>query len=534
MARRLEMWLSGSVLALGLLYWLAWCLVAPVTNGDSQVYNLARLWVIDRDGLFFNRSYTWTPQLIMPWSFDAVHYPFVRLGYGYALPSFLCLLGIMAILFTWARERGDAADGLRACVGLLAMPMVVMQATTTKNDLVVAFCLVCWIEALRRHAGRPTRGTVLLAALALTFVAGSKLTGLLYAGAAVAVSLWFLRRRPSDVAWFMGGGAVMFALIGSLEIYVNNLLQFGDWRGDPLLYQYNSNRDGWRGFLANELRYAASVFDLQLLPPDLLHRIALLKFRVCQRLLEALHLQGLGFMSLPWRPTNDSSLLRLMAARDGTESRSTYGIIGALLITAGPVVVAARRRLDFPAALFLAGVAAHVLLALRLGWDPANLRYFVAAACLAWAGMSLLVISARHRGVALGFTVLVAACAVLVPFSVTRSPAQLAVAFHDRDALLPDFTRQMIARAKTWKRDGELPVILTARRLPVFHLYDQLAPNLISIPNLSEEDLVRVDDVYHRGTYRIVAMKVKLDLPGVVCEEALEAYETRICVWRRG
>jgi hypothetical protein len=27
-----------------------------------------------------------------------------------------------------------------------------------------------------------------------------------------------------------------------------------------------------------------------------------------------------------------------------------------------------------------------------------------------------------------------------------------------------------------------------------------------------------VDDVYHRGMYRIVAMKAKLDLPGVVCE----------------
>lgn len=527
------MWLSGSVLALGLLYWLAWCLVAPVTNGDSQIYNLARLWVIDGDGLFFNRSYTWSPQLVMPWSFDAVHYPFVHLGYGYALPSFLCLLGIMMILFTWARERGSAADGLRACLGLLAMPMVVVQATTTKNDLVLAFCLVCWIEALRRHAARPTRATVLLAAVALTFAAGSKLTGLLYAGVAIAVSLWFLRRRLSDVAWFIGGLTVMFVLMGSLEIYVNNLLQFGDWRGDPLLYQYNSNRDGWRGFFANELRYAAIVLDLQLLPPDLLRRVALLKFDACRHLLEALHLQGLGVMSSPWQRLSENSLLRLMTTRAGTELGSTYGIIGALLVTVGPVVVVARRRFDFPAALFLGGAAAHVLLALRLGWHPANLRYFVASACLAWAGMSLLVVSIRRRGASLGITVLVAACAVLVPFSFTRTPAELAVAFRDRDALLPGFTRQMIARAKAWKRDGELPVILTAWGAPVFHLYDQLAPNLISMPNLSEEDLVKVDEVYRRGEYRIVAIGTRLNLPGVVCEEALPPYGAQICVWRR-
>ncbi len=49
------------------------------------------------------------------------------------------------------------------------------------------------------------------------------------------------------------------------------------------------------------------------------------------------------------------------------EPRSTFGIIGAMLVPAAPAIVAARRRLDFPAALFIGGVAAHVLLALRLG-----------------------------------------------------------------------------------------------------------------------------------------------------------------------
>ena len=38
-----------------------------------------------------------------------------------------------------------------------------------------------------------------------------------------------------------------------------------------------------------------------------------------------------------------------------------------MLVPAAPAIVAARRRLDFPAALFIGGVAAHVLLALRLG-----------------------------------------------------------------------------------------------------------------------------------------------------------------------
>ena len=135
MVRRLDLWLSTCVLALLVPYWLVWSWVGPVTNGDAQVYNLARLWLVDADGLFFNRSYTAITQIVMPWSFDAVHYPFLHLRLGYALPSFVCLLGMMLLVYAWVRERGGAAaDGWRACLGFMAMPMAVMQATTTRRS----------------------------------------------------------------------------------------------------------------------------------------------------------------------------------------------------------------------------------------------------------------------------------------------------------------------------------------------------------------------------------------------------------------
>ena len=87
--RRLEFWLSVGTLALLLPYWFAWSVVGPVTNGDSQVYNLARLWVVNSDRFFFNQSYASKTQLILPWSFDAVHYPFLFLRYGAELPVVL-------------------------------------------------------------------------------------------------------------------------------------------------------------------------------------------------------------------------------------------------------------------------------------------------------------------------------------------------------------------------------------------------------------------------------------------------------------
>jgi hypothetical protein len=293
--------------------------------------------------------------------------------------------------------------------------------------------------------------------------------------------------------------------------------------------------------VANELRYGASLFDLQLLPPGLLHRFALMKFEVCQYLLRAFRLQDLGLMSLPWRPLNDNDLRRLMTTSVVNDARSTYGLVGALLMTVAPVAFFVRRRFDFPAALFLGGVIVQALIAFTLGWHIGNHRYLVAAPCLSWAGASLLIVSRRVPWVCLGVTVLVAICAVLAPFIVVRSPEKLALAFRDRDVLLPDFTRGMMSRARAWKESGELPVVLTADhalrpragQVPIYHLYEQLAPELISIPNVTDEDMINLDGVYRRGTYLVVAIGAKLKLSNITCEEGPLPYGTRICIWRR-
>jgi hypothetical protein len=129
-------------------------------------------------------------------------------------------------------------------------------------------------------------------------------------------------------------------------------------------------------------------------------------------------------------------------------------------MTVAPVAFFVRRRFDFPAALFLGGVIVQALIAFTLGWHIGNHRYLVAAPCLSWAGASLLIVSRRVPWAALGLTVLLAICAVLGPFIVVRSPEKLALAFRDRDLLLPDFTRAMMSRARG--RERELPVVLTA------------------------------------------------------------------------
>jgi len=63
------------------------------------VYNLGRLLIAEKPGFWKNPHWFSERQVIFPWAFDAVHYPFVKLGFGEAVPSFLCLVGLLIIVY---------------------------------------------------------------------------------------------------------------------------------------------------------------------------------------------------------------------------------------------------------------------------------------------------------------------------------------------------------------------------------------------------------------------------------------------------
>jgi hypothetical protein len=51
-------------------------------------------------------------QIVFPWTFDAVHYPFLKIGWGMAAPSFLCFLGLVVMVFYLVSTRWGTNVGL--------------------------------------------------------------------------------------------------------------------------------------------------------------------------------------------------------------------------------------------------------------------------------------------------------------------------------------------------------------------------------------------------------------------------------------
>lgn len=82
-----------------LAYWGLFAAALPVTNFDSHVYNLGRLAVAENAGFWQTSAWNCINQVVFPWTFDAVHYPFLKIGWGMSMPSFLCLVGLVVIVF---------------------------------------------------------------------------------------------------------------------------------------------------------------------------------------------------------------------------------------------------------------------------------------------------------------------------------------------------------------------------------------------------------------------------------------------------
>jgi Dolichyl-phosphate-mannose-protein mannosyltransferase len=150
-------------------YWGGLAVVLPVSNIDSHVYNLGRLAIAESAGFWQTNAWNAPRQVIFPWTFDAAHYPFLKIGWGSALPSSLSFLGLVVIVFNLVSRRWGTNVGLWSVLTLLAMPTIMLQATTSKNDLVIAFGVGCWLYSLVRFQRSQCKFFIFTAALSLAF-----------------------------------------------------------------------------------------------------------------------------------------------------------------------------------------------------------------------------------------------------------------------------------------------------------------------------------------------------------------------------
>ena len=133
------------------------------------------------------------------------------------------MLGAALSVYCWARVLAwERQAAVFAALVFATVPQVVMQSTSTQNDLVVTAFLLVGALFLYRGIADQRRGELVVGAIALALAVGTKTTALFMlpgiALLALAASGWRLRPLVLPAALVLGG----VALLGSF-IYVDNL-----------------------------------------------------------------------------------------------------------------------------------------------------------------------------------------------------------------------------------------------------------------------------------------------------------------------
>lgn len=425
--------IARAVSVLLLTYWGAFALACPALTIDAQMYNLARIELALRDGLFDNRFFTSVFHVLYPWAFDAVHLPFLLLGWGFALPSFLCLAGTCLAIHQMIRAHFGSDAAWTAVLALLALPCLVYQATATKNDLALLFAGAVWTYARWRWRRENDDRHLIWMVLAIGFMFGAKTTGIMPAAALALWTLWELRHRRTLLTRTLVGLAAAGLSFGSLETYVENARQYGHPLGPSALLRRASNTGGVKGTAANLIRHTAGAIYLGQTDFSGAPSPSSWFSDATRRLLAATGLTDAG-------ADRHSPDKNLYLHQSGLEELSGYGPVGTLAMLAmlsGAVSWKSRRHAWWWLA--VAGLLGLLLISSTIGYTPWAKRYLLpwfalgtlSVVCLLWGSNT-----PWHAGLRWGFLVLAAFSALAAPFwSFNRGPRALLDAFRDRERL---------------------------------------------------------------------------------------------------
>ena len=366
-----------------LAYWGAIALISPVTNSDSQVYDLARLSIAERAGFWQATAWNSVRQVIFPWTFDAIHYPFLKIGWGTALPSFFAFLGLLVIIFELVAPRFGSKVGLWSILILLAMPTLMLQATTSKNDLAIAFGAGCWLYSLVRFRRNQSKFFLFTAALSLAFTVGCKTSALPICAILTVTTGWLLRGQFRNALWFTLFLGPLLLLFGSIETYVLSWRVYRDPLGPTQFVHAHANQDGIRGATANFIRYYMATVSSGIDGVDCRSGLPGFLEEKCRWLLGNLGLRNAG-CRVDFNDTNMPFL------KDGSDSGSDYGIVGFLALIVSSIMIWRARFRKLYWILDFLGFTLLAFTCLTIVWMPWNLRFL----CLTFIlfGLSLAIL----------------------------------------------------------------------------------------------------------------------------------------------
>jgi hypothetical protein len=225
----------GLVVGLTLGFELFLALVAPPNNWDSMTYHLARAaaWYQHHSVGYLPDANTERLNIFPPNAEIATLYT-LALAHGdrlAALPQYLAGLACLVACYALARRVGfTRSSSLFAALLLGSLSQVVLQSTTTQNDLLVA----SFVAAAAVFVLDGSRHALALAGIAVGLAVGTKTTALFALPLLALLALGTLRRRRVlELVGFSAAGTLCFGSFAYTEnlIHRHSLLGAGSEQG---------------------------------------------------------------------------------------------------------------------------------------------------------------------------------------------------------------------------------------------------------------------------------------------------------------
>ena len=385
-----ELWLLGAALAA--VYGIGVLLVlhVPPNNWDSMSIHMARVGYWLQHGSFEPWPTRNLRQVVYPINAQ-VQILWTVLFTGSdrlaGLVQWFAALGGAVAVFGIARLLGWSRAGAVFAAALWsAFPEIVLQSTTTQNDLAAAALFACMFYFLVAGVRCGSRKDLLLSGLAMGLALGTKQTilflvpGLAFTllGCLVAGRTTVFRRL---LTW-SGACVAAFFLVGSY-MYAVNMLERGHPLGEPGMAKPVTAEESvprWRKYATNASRYAYQLVDCTGLPDPVAFRLHRIKARFAEPVF--------AWLDLPVHSkigTANPKGFSLYASPTIQEDLAWFGPTSVLvLLPAGLVQLVAglKRRDPWRIGIVAMGVTFLLCNVFTMRWSPWRGRYFVLAATI--------------------------------------------------------------------------------------------------------------------------------------------------------
>jgi hypothetical protein len=234
---------------------------APPNTFDSMTYHMARVahWMQNRSVEFYPTHIS--RQLYMnPWAeFAIMHLQILGGADRFAnFVQWFSMVGSIVGVSLIARELGAGKGGqVLAIVVAATIPMGIVQASSTQNDWVVTFWLVCFVYYVILLRARATWAYSLAAGCSLGLAILTKPTAYLYAlPFLVWMAISWLKRPTSRLVYFASLIAILIVVI-NLGHYARNARLYGSPFGpgrESKEYKYTNDAYGMAPLISNVAR----------------------------------------------------------------------------------------------------------------------------------------------------------------------------------------------------------------------------------------------------------------------------------------